>query len=221
MNQKLKQREFVCRTRAVVTSRLGFLRREYRPLKESAADLTCDPKLRIHHHRRQNSTADRAYRVLCCWLLRVIRYGFHRISWSHESCSPPRQIAPVCDPELGEQRRDMEFHSTDRNVQARRDFLIRPVAQHRVEDFALPRAQGRRACQRPPLFQQLLRTRYHRAFKRFLRWNKHLKISRFLSSNQALHRKETRNAVHRILACVRFGAKLCYPCSPFTENENA
>ena len=74
--------------------------------------------------------------------LHRIDTSFKRICGPKNSRRPPGKLAPVRHSELAQKGGDMELHRADGNVQLRRDFLIGAIADHGVQDFFLPGAQG-------------------------------------------------------------------------------
>jgi hypothetical protein len=140
----------------------------------------------------------------------------------HEPGSSARQLRARLHPEFAQQRRHMEFHSAHRDIQPRRNFLVRAVVDHRVQDFSLPGAQRRWASDRAPLSQQFLGPRYQPRHQRLFGRNQNLKLRGILPAHQTLHRQQPCDALDGALQISAARCtKLRRAAGRFTKEEQA
>src|ERR1700733_9745317 len=73
--------------------------------------------------------------------LEIDRLGFGALD-TQQAGGAPRKFRTVVDAEFGEQRRDVKFYSTYRDVELGGDFLVRAVAQDGLPNLFLPGAEA-------------------------------------------------------------------------------
>lgn len=114
----------------------------------------------------------------------------------------------------------MKFHGPHRDIQLRRDFFIRPVAENAAQNLFLPGTQRSGAGSRPPGLQKLLCTGNQAPYERSLRRDKHFEVTRLLPPDKTLHCKNPSNVLGgKISRPTGFRTKLCHSSCLLTENK--
>ena len=115
----------------------------------------------------------------------------------------------------------MELYGSDRDIQFRCDFLVGPVAEHRIQYFPLPGAQGCWAGDRTPFRQQFLGTRNEATDQGTLCGHHDLEFAWILTAYKALHSKQSRDALDRAFQIrARSSSKLSISGGLLTEKKH-
>lgn len=91
--------------------------------------------------------------------------------------------------ELREKRGNVKFHGSHRNVQLGGNFLVRAVANHEIQNFALPGTEGGGMAHRAALHEKLFCARQHIAGDGVLCRDKNHEIVGVIAPREALHGK--------------------------------
>ncbi len=114
----------------------------------------------------------------------------------------------------------MEFDCAYGDIEPVGDLFIGSVADHRMEDLPLPRAEACGTGNRPAFFEELLCPRHQTSDQCFLCWNEDGEIARFVPSHKALHGQQACDALHRAIEIsARCSTELGYPRGFVAENE--